>query len=127
MEKDIYGKPSTSHGIGHCEKKNVSIRRTAGDDHAEHAHHVKDTVWIESRIDDHRCVGDHVENVAAIIEFHGRAGERQETSGWVCDVLVHVTRIITLFRDRVYLLEKCLTVHGSVSEDRLGGKQNEPT
>ena len=38
------------------------------------AYHVEDTIWVESRINDHRCGGDHVENVAAVVEFHGRAG-----------------------------------------------------
>ena len=74
------------------------------------AYHVEDTVWIESWVDEYRCIEDHVPNVAALVEFHACARERQESLGRVCDVLRHVICIVTLLCERVHLRKESLTV-----------------
>ena len=84
------------------QKKKVLSDGSGGRTEAKQgAHRVEDMIWIESWVDDHCCIEDHVPNVAAIVEYRVRARERQGTLGWVRDVLRHVTRIITLFCDRV--------------------------
>ena len=77
------------------------IRRSRRSNGGQGAHRVEDTVNIESWVDEQRCIEDHVPDIAALIEFRGFAGERQETLRWVRDVLRHVIRIITLGCDRV--------------------------
>jgi len=77
------------------------IRRSRRPNGGQGAHRVEDTVNIEGWVDEQRCIEDHVPNIAALVKLRGFAGERQETLGWVRDVLRYVIRIITLCRDRV--------------------------